>query len=97
MTDAAMFPLEAVFRVSPGAILSEIDGSLVMMRAGTGEFCGLEGTAEAIVRALEVPTTFADLLETLSQHFEGQRAEIAADTAAFLADMVARDLLVRVD
>lgn len=66
-----------------------------MMRVGTGAFCGLDGTAETIVRALEKPMRFADLIDALAARYDGERAQIAADAADFLAQMVAHKLIAR--
>jgi hypothetical protein len=88
---------DPVFARASDCVVSEIDGALVMLRVGTGEFCGLDGTAEAIVRALETPMRFADLVDRLAARYDAGRAEIAPDTAAFLAQMVARKLIIRTD
>lgn len=97
MSRSAYPPAGSTFVCASDCVLAEIDGSLVMMRVGTGEFCGLDGTAEAIVRTLEKPTRFADLIDALAARYDGDRAEIAADATAFLAQMVARKLIARAD
>ncbi len=97
MSRSAHPPPDAKFVRAPDCVLAAIDGSLVMMRVGTGEFCGLDGTAEAIVRVLENPTSFADLIDTLAARYAGDRAEIVNDVAAFLVTMAARKLIVRAD
>lgn len=82
-------------RVSPDALSRELDGEVLVLDLRTSQYFGMTGPAARIWQLLEAGETREPILAALGAEFEGQPGAIAADFDAFVADLIARGLLVR--
>ena len=85
-------------RVSRDADVLEasVDGHLVVLHPGNGEYAGLDGTARRTWELLADPTTFGELVDLLAAEFGVPRSVCAPDLAGFL-EGARRQGLVRRD
>jgi hypothetical protein len=67
-----------------GVLEGHVDGQLIVMQPGSGEYAGLDGTAESIWRLLAAPVTFGDLVDTFATDYQVPRNECAPDVAQWL-------------
>lgn len=74
------------------ALSTEIDGEIVLIGLETGRYFGLDQIGTAIWKRIEQPCRVDALCTGLAEDFEGDPAVIAAETHAFLALLVERDL-----
>ena len=73
---------------------TQIDDEHVLMVLETGEFVSLAGTAGAIWRLIDRERSREEILERLAEDFAADRALIASDLEAFVADLEKRGLVV---
>ncbi len=66
---------------------------VVMIDSATGRYLSLDDIGSDIWRRLDVPCTFANLVEALADDYEADRTVIAEDLRVFLAKMIANDLI----
>jgi hypothetical protein len=64
-----------------------------MMDARSGRYVGLDDIGSVIWQRLETPCTFGQLVDGLVADYEAERAVIAADVRALLADMAAHGVV----
>ncbi len=74
------------------ALSTEIDGEIVLIGLETGRYFGLDQIGTAIWKRIEQPCRVDALCTGLAEDFEGDPAVIAAETRAFVALLVERDL-----
>ena len=64
-----------------------IDQEIVVMSLATGDFFSLEGTARATWLLIDGTRDQAAIIAALGEHFSGPTAAVAADVAAFVAEL----------
>lgn len=74
------------------ALSTEIDGEAVLIGLESGRYFGLDSIGTEIWKRIEQPCRLDRLCADLAEAFEGDPAVIAAETRAFLALLVERDL-----
>ena len=74
------------------ALSTEVDGEMVLIGLETGRYFGLDAVGTAIWKRIERPCRLAALCEGLTEDFSGDPALIAAETKAFLVQLIERDL-----
>lgn len=91
--------LDAVCVPSPDVVAREIEGEIIIVPlvAGIGdaddELYTLNESGRAVWQKLDGRRTLADVVEALTQEFDGSRAELEADVFGFAAEMVQRRIL----
>ncbi len=83
-----------LIRRNPVLLATEVDGELVLMSLERGNYYGLKTTARRIWELLETPTTLAQLCEQLAQEYEAAPGQIEGDVAAFVGQLLERQLLL---
>lgn len=90
--------LHGVYAVNRPTVVSElIDGETLMMHLGTGHYFSARGTASRIWTLLEAGLPAAAIADRLAREFTGERRDIEASVAAFLATLVEHGLVVAAD
>ncbi|MDF7776834.1 PqqD family peptide modification chaperone [Sphingomonas sp. AOB5] len=84
---------ETRLSVSPDAIMSDVDGEIVLICVTSGRYFGLDGVGSEIWRRLQSPISIADLTAALQAHFKGDGATIERETMDFVAKLVDRNLV----
>lgn len=75
------------------ALSTEVDGEAVLIGIETGRYYGLDAVGTAIWNRIEQPCTFDALCAGLAEEFEGDPVVIAAETRAFLMQLLERELV----
>ncbi|HET6361706.1 MAG TPA: PqqD family protein [Gemmatimonadota bacterium] len=66
---------------------------MLLLHTSSGAYHRLNRTGAMIWHALAEPTPFADLERRILSEHEGARAMLPEDLAAYIADLVGRDLI----
>ena len=72
---------------------TDVDDEIVLMRLDNGEFFSFAGTAAAAWRLIDGTRDRSALVAALSERFDGDPADIAADVDQFLAELHQMGLL----
>ena len=83
---------EAIVAQSAGTLGADVDGEIVLIGIETGRYHGMDPVGSAIWRALETPVRIDALCAQMVAQFDGVEATIVAETRAFVARLVSRDL-----
>lgn len=78
-------------------MVRELDDEAVLLDLDTGGYYGLNPTGRRVWQLLVAGSTFAGTLSTLASEFAAPPAELAADVAAVLAELVRAGLVERAD
>jgi hypothetical protein len=78
---------------SPAVIAAEVGGEIVMMSIEQGRYFGLDDIGSDIWKRIELPCSFATLIDGLAADYEADRATIAADVQALLDRMAEQDVV----
>jgi Coenzyme PQQ synthesis protein D (PqqD) len=78
---------------SPSVPTAEVDGEVVMMSIEQGQYFGLDNIGSDILKRLDPPCAFVDLIDRLAADYDADRASIAADVRALLETMAERDVV----
>ena len=77
-----------------GAVLTaEIGKQIVMMDVESGRYLGLDDIGSVIWQRLETPRTFGDLVDSLVEDYDAERAVIAQDVRELLKEMAAQSVV----
>ncbi len=91
---------DAYVRVNaPQVIHESIDGEVIVIDLGTGNYYSLKGSGAEIWDALDRSgaATQDDLVDALGDRFEAAREELAAGVASLAAELLAEGLIVEAD
>jgi hypothetical protein len=80
--------------IAPHISWNPVDGELALFDGRTGAYHALNPSGAAIWRAIAAGSDEAEAVETLAATVGAPRETIAADVRAFIADALARELLV---
>lgn len=81
-------------RRADSAVDADVAGLTVMMDFEAGNYYGLNEVGTYLWQRLDAPHTVAELAADLPRHFEVEADEAERATRAFLADLLARGLVV---
>lgn len=84
-----------VFAKSPDTIARELTGEVLLLNLRTSHYFGLSDVAARIWQLLEAGEPREAIIAALASQFDERSELIAADVDAFIADLLARGLLVR--
>ena len=77
-----------------GSVLTaEIGKQIVMMDIESGRYLGLDDIGSVIWQRLETPRTFGDLVDSLVEDYDAERAVIAQDVRELLKEMAAQSVV----
>jgi hypothetical protein len=85
--------VENHLRVSPRAIWRIVDGEAVILALDGGHYFGLNGVGTRIWMLLHEGLSEAAICAQVFQEFDAERAELEADVAGFLQDLIAKGLV----
>lgn len=71
----------------------DVDGEVIALDVGSGEYLSLNGSGRALWMALVEPTSVEELGAVLTEAFDVSEEVAAADPRAFVADLLDRSLL----
>lgn len=75
-------------------VWQDVPGDLALFDSETGIYHALNGSAAAIWREIAAGADSETAVDRLSEKFGAPRAEIATDVAAFVADALAKGILM---
>ncbi len=84
---------DAVIAASPDAIMSDVDGEIMLIMVSTGRYFGLDAVGSEVWRRIQQPVQVSDLVEGLKRHFKGDEAVIEREAFAFVNTLSDRGLL----
>jgi Coenzyme PQQ synthesis protein D (PqqD) len=84
---------EARFRVNSQIIWETIEGEVLLINLGTGNYYSLRGTGAAIWNAVERGARVSETLEFVERAYEGEH-ELEAALIRFLEEVVAEELVI---
>ena len=79
---------------SPSVLAAEVDDEIVMMSVEHGLYFGLDDIASDIWKRIEVPCSFAKLVDGLVADYDADREAISADVRALLERMAAQNAIM---
>jgi hypothetical protein len=83
----------ATFRPSPDVVVREIDGEAVLLDLASGRYFGLNAVGTRAWTALAAGGSVDEAVAAVAAEFDAPDAEIAADIAALVSELLARGLL----
>jgi hypothetical protein len=84
---------ETIIGRSREVVCSDIDGEVVMMSIGKGNYYGLDLIASRIWVLTGKPVKVADLIGVLTEEYEVTREDCEKDVLAFLNDLLSEKLI----
>ena len=78
---------------SPSVLTAEVDGEIVMMSIEQGRYFGLDDIGSDIWKRIELPCSFATLIDGLTVDYDADRATILADVHRLLLRMAEQDVV----
>ena len=78
---------------SPSVLTAEVDGEIVMMSIEQGRYFGLDHIGSDIWKRIELPCSFATLIDGLAADYDADRAAILADVQNLLGHMAKHDVV----
>jgi hypothetical protein len=84
---------DAVIAASPDAIMSDVDGEIMLIMVSTGRYFGLDAVGGEVWRRIQQPVHIGELVEGLKAHFKGDEAVIEREALAFVNILSDRGLL----
>jgi Coenzyme PQQ synthesis protein D (PqqD) len=84
---------ETLIHRSESVLTAAVDKETIMMDVSSGRYVGLDDIASVIWQRLESPRTFGDLVDSLVEDYEAERAVIAQDVHELLKEMVAQGVV----
>ncbi len=76
----------------PGLIGAQLDNETILLGVEQSAYFGLEATAQAIWQEIEQPRRVSEIVTSLTARYEVDAARCAAQTCAFLEQLVAAGL-----
>ena len=89
-----MKPMPARLVPSPDALARELNGEILLLDLRSSHYFGLTGTGARIWQLIEAGHAPDSAADTLAREFDGDAAVIKEEVGAFVADLVARGLLI---
>ena len=80
---------------APHIVWQDVPGDLALFDLNSGTYHALNGSAAAIWREIAAGADADGVIDRLAERYGAARADIAADVAAFIADALARGLLIQ--
>jgi imidazolonepropionase-like amidohydrolase len=74
-------------------LTAEVDKQIVMMDIESGRYLGLDDIGSVIWQRLETPRTFGDLVDSLVEDYDAERAVIAQDVRELLKEMATQGIV----
>jgi hypothetical protein len=84
---------ETLLSASPDAIMSDVDGEIMLICVTSGRYFGLDAVGSEIWRRLQEPIRFGDLSTGLQSHFKGDAATIDREALDFVGKLADRGLV----
>jgi imidazolonepropionase-like amidohydrolase len=78
---------------SESVLTAAVDKETIMMDVSSGRYVGLDDIAGVIWQRLEMPRTFGDLVDSLVEDYDAERAVIAQDVRELLKEMAAQGVV----
>lgn len=78
---------------SSGQISTQLDDEAIVLDLETGTYYGLAHVGARIWASLQQPTTCAQIVETLLDEYDVERATLAEDVLTFVRDLRANRLV----
>ncbi|WP_375501776.1 PqqD family protein [uncultured Jatrophihabitans sp.] len=79
----------------PDLMSTPVNEDMVFLNPDSDNYVAIDAIGRRIWEILEHPVRFGDLVDSLAAEFDGARAQIEDDTAAFLGELQ-REGMVRV-
>lgn len=83
-----------MLRVAPHISWNNVEGELALFDSRSGAYHALNGSGAAIWRAVAAEMSEDEVVTALAATHDVPRETIAADVRAFIADALARELLI---
>jgi hypothetical protein len=82
-----------LIRRTASVLTAEIDKQIVMMDIESGRYLGLDDIGSVIWKRLETPRTLGDLVDSLVEDYDAERAVIAQDVRELLKEMATQGIV----
>lgn len=84
---------DSMIAASSGQISTQLDDEAIVLDLETGTYYGLAQVGARIWAILQQPTTCAQIVDTLLDEYDVERAALAEDVLAFVRDLRANRLV----
>ena len=84
---------ETRIRRSESVLTAAVDKETIMMDVSSGRYVGLDDIASVIWQRLETPHTFGELVDSLVEDYDAERAVIAQDVRELLKEMATQGIV----
>ena len=78
---------------SSSVLTAEVNGEIVMMSIQQGQYFGLDDIGSDIWKRIELPCSFATLIDGLTVDYDADRATILADVHRLLLRMAEQNVV----
>jgi hypothetical protein len=82
-----------LIRRTASVLTAEIDKQIVMMDIESGRYLGLDDIGSVIWKRLETPRTLGDLVDSLVEDYDAERAVITQDVRELLKEMATQGIV----
>jgi hypothetical protein len=84
---------DTVIHRTASVLTAEVDKQIVMMDIESGRYLGLDDIGSVIWKRLETPRTLGDLVDSLVEDYDAERAVIAQDVRELLKEMATQGIV----
>lgn len=85
------------YQHKPGILAADMDGETVMMDADTGKYYNLSEVGGRIWTLTENPLTWDELVQSLTDEYDVDRAQCENDIKPFMDQMIQTGLILQVE
>lgn len=85
------------YQHKPGILAADMDGETVMMDAETGKYYNLSEVGGRIWTLTENPLTWDELVQSLTDEYDVDRAQCENDIKPFMDQMMQTGLILQVE
>lgn len=86
--------MSKLYRQNPDMVTTEMDGDVVMMHIGTGEYYSIQGTGARIWELASAPIAEVDLVKTICEEYDVGEAACTTDVRGFLTELIEAGLIL---
>ena len=83
-----------LYRQNPDMVATEMDGDVVMMNIGTGEYYSIRGSGARMWELASTPIAEVELVKTICDEYDVDEAACKTDVRRFLAELLEAGLIL---
>lgn len=89
------FSLDQIFTLSPGVVVTQVDGESVLLDSSSGQYFGLNDTGTQVLNLIEKQIHFSEICEKLTSQYPENQSDITIDVSELISSLLNKQLIKR--